>query len=162
MTWNAGGAKSDSSGYAYQGSIDAHMNDAKKLLRQLHSDYPSAKVICLGIQIPSLTGGTGSNYGAGNYYGDMWGTACYAWDYDKALEELCLSDEFKSYCYYVDTKGQFDTIHNMPSKTEPVNCRSDITYSLGTNGVHPAMSGYYQIGDAFFRKLTAIIDEENK
>lgn len=161
LTWNAGGARSDSSGYTYQGSIEAHMNDAKKLLRQLHSDYPNAKVICLGIQIPSLTGGTGSNYGAGNYYGDMWGTACYAWDYDKALEELCLSDEFKSYCYYVDTKGQFDTIHNMPSKTEPVNCRNTITYSLGTNGVHPAMSGYYQIGDAFFRKLVAIIDEEN-
>lgn len=46
----------------------------------------------------------------------------------------------------------------MPSKTEKVNTRSDITYTLGTNGVHPATNGYYQIGDAFFRKLVAILN----
>lgn len=46
----------------------------------------------------------------------------------------------------------------MPSKTEKVNTRSEVTYTLGTNGVHPSTQGYYQIGDAFFRKLVAILD----
>ena len=158
LTWNAGGASGNESGYSYQSSITAHINDAKTLLTQFHTDYPNAKIICMGIQIPSLTGGSGANYGSNGSYADMWGTAFYAWDYNKALEELCLSDDYKDFCYYVDTKGQFDTIHNMPSKTEKVNTRSDITYTLGTNGVHPATEGYYQIGDAFFRKLVAVLN----
>ena len=112
----------------------------------------------MGIQIPSLTGGSGINYGSNGSYADMWGTAFYAWDYNKALEELCLSSPYKDFCYYVDTKGQFDTIHNMPSKTEKVNTRSEVTYTLGTNGVHPSTNGYYQIGDAFFRKLVTILN----
>lgn len=162
LTWNGGGAADNSLGWSYDSKIKKHMSDAKILLNKLHSQYPNAKIICMGIQIPSLTGGCGSNYGAVGSYSDVWGTAFYAWDYNKQLEELCLSKEFKDFTYYVDTKGQFDTIHMMPTKEVTVNTRSNIKYALGSNGVHPSMDGYYQIGDAFFRKLVAILDEENK
>ena len=139
------------------------MTNAATLLRKIHSDFPNAKIICLGIQISSLNGGTGANYGATGTYSDMYATAFYAFDYNKALEELVTNEEFSEYCYYVDTKGQFDTEYNMPSKEIDVNDRNG-SYSevVGTNGVHPSTAGYHQIGDAFYRALHRVIPAINK
>ena len=76
----------------------------------------------------------------------------------KALENLLTTDpNLKQYCYYVDTKGQFDTKYNMPWANNPVNTRSTTTEMRGTNGVHPSPAGYYQSGDAFYRALTKVI-----
>ena len=162
LTWNGGGGNSNNSGFTYNSAIAEHIKDAKVLLDQFHSDYPDAKIILMGIQISSLTGGTGTNYHATGGYADMRGTAFYAWDYNKALEELCLSSPYNEFCYYVDTKGQFDTIHNMPSVETKVNTRSTKTYLKGTNGVHPSTEGYYQIGDAYIKKMIAILGEQMK
>lgn len=74
------------------------------------------------------------------------------------MEELVTEDpELAEYCYYVDTKGQFDTRYNMPYTQVAVNPRSTVTEMRGTNGVHPSPSGYLQIGDAFYRALTKVI-----
>lgn len=115
------------------------------------------------IQISSLNGGTGESYGATGSYSDMYATAFYAFDYNKALEELVTNEEFSEYCYYVDTKGQFDTEYNMPSKEIDVNDRNG-SYSevVGTNGVHTSNKGYDQIGDAFYRALHRVIPKINK
>ena len=120
LTWNGGTIKSN---FDFSYAINKHMTNAATLLRKIHSDFPNAKIICLGIQISSLNGGTGANYGATGTYSDMYATAFYAFDYNKALEELVTNEEFSEYCYYVDTKGQFDTEYNMPSKEIDVNDR---------------------------------------
>lgn len=155
LTWNGGGGALD---FNTPSSIATHMDKASQLLTAIHEDCPNAKIIVMGIQISSLTGGTGANYGASIGYADRFGTAFYAFDYNKALEELVTGSQFSEYCYYVDTKGQFDTIYNMPYSEVSVNTRNSSKKEIrGTNGVHPATGGYYQIGDAFYRVLTKVI-----
>lgn len=135
------------------------MNNATTLLRKIHEGMPEAKIIVMGLQINSLNGGCGANYGANGGYADMWSTAMYAFAYDEALEQLVSNTEFGAYCYYVDTKGQFDTVNNMPSTSAAVNTRSTKTETLGTNGVHPDISGYYQIADGCFRALVKVLND---
>lgn len=156
LTWNGGGGELD---FNYQGKITAHMSNATTLLRDIHSDLPNAKIICVGIQLPSITGGAGANYDANGGYADQNATYYYAYDYNKALENLVTNEEFGSYCYYVDTKGQFDTKYLMPYDTVAVNTRSTVTEMRGTNGVHPSTNGYYAIGDAYFRTLVKVLND---
>lgn len=156
LTWN--GASGMSSAFSNDSIISGHMSKASELLKAIHEDLPNAKIIVMGIQLSSITGGSGYNYGAKGGYADTWGSAFYAFDYDKALEELVTDDpELAEYCYYVDTKGQFDTRYNMPYTEVAVNPRSTVTEMRGTNGVHPSSAGYLQIGDAFYRALTKVI-----
>ncbi len=158
LSWNSGGA-GGRSGMEYQAYIDAHIKHATTLIRKFHQDFPNAKLICMGIPLNSLTGGCGANYGAKGRYSDMWGTAFYCFDYNKALEELVTSDEFKSFCYFCDTKAQFDTEYMMPYETVPVNTRSKVTEMRGNNALHPLPSGYLQIGDAYYRALVRVLNE---
>ena len=158
LTWNGGGGSVDGT-FEYQSKIEKQMNDATTLLRKIHSDFPNTKIVVMGIQLCSVTGGNAYNYNTANGYGDTWGTVMYAFDYNKALEDLVTNDEFGQYCYYVDTKGQFDTENMMPYYNTVVNTRSTEKEKRGSNGVHPSTAGYYQIGDAFFRKLIAILND---
>ena len=59
-------------------------------------------------------------------------------------------------------KAQFDVEYNMPAIETKVNARSEITEMVGTNGVHPTMAGYLQIGDVFFRALVADMEKEKE
>ena len=160
LTWNQNGKLDGSFGdLDFNFQTTRHRDWAATFLRQFHKDFPNAKVILLGLQVPSITGGTGANYTTNTFAGDMWGMAMYAFDYSKMLEELAESDEFKDFCYYADTKGQFDTEYMMPYSQQKVNTRSTATEMRGTNGVHPSQDGYRQIGDVFFRKLVAVLNE---
>lgn len=104
LTWNGGGGTGDGS-FNYQSKIDTHINNATTLLRKIHADFPNTKIIVMGIQINSVTGGNAYNYNTSLGLGDTWETVMYAFDYNKALEELVTNSEFGKYCYYVDTKG---------------------------------------------------------
>ena len=160
LSWNLGGGATD--GYFdFTERIETIIEDqAKPLIRQLHNDMPDTKLIVMGLQLNSITGGMGANYGAAGGYADAWGSMMFAFDYDKALEDLCNEEEFSSYCYYVDTKGQFDTEYMMPWDLHPVNTRLTSQMEMrGLNGVHPTSAGYYQIGDAFFRKLVGVLND---
>ena len=98
----------------YNTNFDHHTIYAKKLMTQIHEAYPNAHITLLGIHICSVNGGIGANYGASGYYSDEFGTITTAFNYNKCLEELANSDEFKDYVRYVDTKAQFDSEYNMP------------------------------------------------
>ncbi len=161
LSWNSGGS-GGRSGMDYQTYIDTHLKHATTLIRKFHQDFPNAKLICMGIPLNSLTGGCGANYGAKGRYSDMWGTAFYCFDYNKALEELVTSDEFKDFCYFCDTKAQFDTEYMMPYEMAPVNTRSTVTEMRGNNALHPLPSGYLQIGDAYYRALVRVLNEIQK
>ena len=77
------------------------------------------------------------------------------YNYNEYLEKLCERNEYKDYCRYIDMKAQFDVENNMPSTMMKVNARSTVLEKIGTNGVHPTMEGYLQIGDVFYRALVA-------
>ena len=130
------------------------------IIERIHLDYPKAKIRLMGIQSPSIDGGIAANYGASGPYSDVFGEVSTAYNYDEYLEELCDREEYKGYCRYIDTKAMFDVEYNMPHTMTKVNSRSDIQERLGTNGVHPTMSGYLQIGDVFYRTLVRDMKDE--
>lgn len=136
--------------------VTGHIADAKTFARTLHAEYPSAKLVIMGLQMPSITGGLGYNYGANGGYADKFGMKITALNYNKALQDLCNLDEFSPYCQFIGIAPQFDTRYNMPFNTVRVNARNgDITEPIGSNGVHPARPGYMQIADACYRHFVS-------
>ena len=135
-----------------------HIANAKTFARTLHDEYPSAKLFIMGLQMPSVTGGLGRNYSGTSGYVDWFGLKHTAVQYNMALKALCEDDEFKTYCEFVDVAAQFDTVYNMPYSDTPVNKRypNGPTEKIGTNGVHPAERGYFQIADAVYRAIVGV------
>ncbi len=149
LTWNGQGTP-----FKTNYSLDSgHFIYAQKLIDKLHEEYPDAIVCCMGIQMPSQNGGMGANYGANGGYSDAYGMLVTAMHYNAKLEEMCKLEKYKDFVKYVDVAGQFDTDYNMPNAQKPVNNRSSVTETVGTNGVHPSTDGYYQIADAAYRSF---------
>lgn len=137
----------------YLQDFEHHLMYTRLMLRRIHEDFPNCKVRLLGIQICSVNGGITSNYGTNGPYSDTFGAISTAFHYNEALENLCLEEEWKEYVEYIDTKAQFDSEYNMPVAEVFVNARSKQKEYIGTNGVHPTLEGYLQIGDVFYRNL---------
>jgi hypothetical protein len=142
-----------------QTMIETHVNNAKQLIRILHEQYPNAKVKMMGIQLPSLNGGCGHSYGASSQYSNWYGLVRAVMNMNLAYQAMSNEDEFKDYVEFINISGQFDSEYNMPRQTKAVNTRSSTTEQVGTNGVHPATEGYYQIGDAAYRALVPELTE---
>lgn len=155
LTWNGHGVpyKTD---YAFD---KGHFVYAQKILDKIHAEYPNAIIRCMGIQMPSQIGGMGANYGASGGYSNDYGMLVSAMNYNATLESLCNSTKYKNFVKYVDVAGQFDTDYNMPSTNKPVNNRNNTSEVIGTNGVHPSISGYYQIADAVYRSLCELFSK---
>lgn len=151
LTWNGQSSWANYDGNSESGQIGY----AKTFARKLHEEYPNAKLKIMGIQMPSCNGGLGSNYGATGGYVDRFGLYHCAFSYNKALQDMCNLDEFSSYCEFIATAPQFDSENNMPESNVKVNIRNEKTEERGTNGVHPAKQGYYQIGDVVYRNIVA-------
>ena len=153
LTWNSMASWRNYS----ENDTTGHIADAKTFARTLHTEYPNAKLKIIGLQMPSLTGGLGANYSGSSTYLDRFGLTYTAISYNTALQKMCELEEFAPYCEFVDTGAQFDSLYNMPYSTRPVNTRylEGPTERIGTNGIHPAERGYYQISDAVYRNIVA-------
>ena len=156
LSWNGMAASHYSSSDTM---IATHVNNAKRLIRILHEQYPNAKVKMLGIQLPSVNGGTGHSYGANSQYSNWYGLVRAVMNMNLAYQAMANEEEFSSYVEFIDISAQFDSEYNMPRTSKAVNTRSSATEQVGTNGVHPATEGYYQIGDAVFRALVPELTE---
>ena len=55
--------------------------------------------------------------------------------------------------HLVLTHVGLDCVHNYPTESVPANGTTDIKLVRQSNGVHPATSGYHQIGDTLFAWL---------
>ncbi len=152
LTWNG------LTGYqaeADSAHIAKHVENAKTLLRMLHRDYPNARVGLMGIQMPSLNGGTGANYGANGGYSNAYSLVRTVMGMNLAYQAMANEEEFASYVDFIHVSGQFDSENNIPTVSKPVNTRSTITERVGSNGVHPTVDGYMQIADAAYRHMVA-------
>ena len=128
----------------------------KKFADTLHSEFPNAKLKIMGIQVPSVNGGMGANYGAtGTSYSDCYGMAITALNQNKAYQDFANSEGYKDFVEFVNVSAEFDTEYNMPYAEVNVNTRSTIKEKRGTNGVHPSDEGYMQIADVVYRNLMA-------
>ena len=137
-------------------SSSSCINDAKTLFDHIHSVYPQAKIKLMGIQLPSLNGGMGANYGAaGTSYSDTYGMVVTALNMNQAYHDFANESGYSDFVEFVNVSSQFDSENNMPESDVAVNSRSSKTEKRGTNGVHPSTEGYLQIADVVFRNFVA-------
>lgn len=137
-------------------SIVSHatrIEQARTMLDQIHTDFPSAVVRVLGLQVPSVNGGLGDDYGATGSYANYYKLLRSVNGYALALQSLCNEADYSSWCRYLATAIQFDTDYNMPDASKAVNTRNSATEVIGSNGIHPDTEGYYQIADMLFRDV---------
>lgn len=128
------------------------LSDVRTFLDKLHSDFPNAIVRILGPQLPSTNGGLGSNYGSSGT-SEYYGIVRNVFNCNDAFQSICDEPAYDGWVKFINLSSQFDSEYNMPFTTKAVNTRSNITESLGTNGVHPSTEGYYQIADAVYREF---------
>jgi len=148
LTWN--------SHTPWRTDFTSMITTAKILIDHIHTQYPNCKLKIMGIQVPSLNGGMGANYGAtGTGYADMYGMVVTAINMNKAYQDWCNEASYSQFLEFVNVSAQFDSENNMPEIDKSVNTRSAKTEKIGTNGVHPSTEGYYQIADVVFRNFVA-------
>lgn len=63
------------------------------------------------------------------------------------------SNQESNRIYLVPVNVAIDTLNNYPTETVAINSRNSAVVTRQSNGVHPATSGYQQIGDSLFAFL---------
>ena len=134
-----------------QTDFSALLSQVKSFADTLHSEFPTAKLKLMGLQVNSLNGGCGANYGAVGGWSDEYGIAVTVLNLNKAYQAFANQEGYSDFVEFIDISAQFDTDYNMPSGAKAVNTRNSETEVVGTNGVHPSIEGYYQIADAVYR-----------
>lgn len=134
------------------------IDDAKKLVDIIHSDYPEAAVKVIGVQVPSVTGGM-AQYGAKLPYADTYGMTRFSMDIGIAYENWTKEEGYRDFMEYINLAGQFDADYSYPSAPKSVNVRSKQTETVGTNGLHPTNEGYMQVADAVLRNMVHMLDK---
>ena len=128
--------------------------EAKQFIDLLRAFNPNIKVVLMGLEIPSIDG-LAHNYGAS-------GTLTYlkqqqfVFDLNDLYKEI--ASEYVSGVSFVNIASQFDTDYCMPTITTTPNTRIFTEIQQQSNGVHPAIPGYYQIADIMYRWTNAKIN----
>jgi hypothetical protein len=136
---------------AYATNYATMQTQAQKFINQLHSDFPNALVRLVGLEVPSINGGLGANYGATGSLSQYYNVLRSVNGLNLAYQQLCNSPTNSAFCRFINISCQFDSEYNMSSALAPVNSRNATTEQRGANGVHPATPGYLQIADAVWR-----------
>lgn len=133
------------------------LNQIKIFADTLHAEFPNAKLKIMGVQVPSVRGGMGANYGAtGTSYADGYGMVVTALNQNDAYQEFANRPEYSGFVEFVNVSAEFDTEYNMPHADRAVNTRNTgVTEWVDTNGVHPDNNGYLSIGDVCYRNFVA-------
>lgn len=132
------------------------VNQGKEFVDELKSQFPDVKVRIMSCLPPSVTGGTGTNYGAKLPYCDRYGLTRYVFELKITYENWCNESEYKSFMEFIDVCAQVDIDNCYPMVEKPVNVRSVMTENIGVNGVHPTAEGYMMIADAAFRNMISL------
>lgn len=136
-----------------EGGIDDMLKHMDLLVQMLRQQSPSTKVaIMLPVPPAATQDAFGSNYGSGQT----------RWQYkrnqhrlvERMLEKYAGREAEK--VYTIPTYVGLDCLHNYPTEAVPANATSDVKIARLNNGVHPAASGYAQIGDMLFAWLKGL------
>lgn len=130
--------------------------NAKLLIDRIHTDYPNAKIVLMGLQLPSFDG-LGTNYGADGDYWNYFFVIQSIFGLNDTYQGISLNAEYSSFVSFANVASQYDNLNNISTNTRPVNTRNATTEKYGTNGVHPNLNGYYQIADVTYRKIMSLI-----
>lgn len=125
---------------------ESYKANARAFIDGLRTDFPNCKITLLGLQVPSRDG-FANNYGVSwKYYEKLQ----FVWDLQQWYMDLAMEYDGIE---FVQISGQFDTEYNMSTMNASANLRNSTAVSVGSNGVHPATSGYLQIADAVLRNI---------
>ncbi len=123
------------------------LENAERLLAEFRRVAPNA-VIGIGFPTPGAYSqdAFGSNYKCGQT----------RWQFKKNQHALCramlkkFSNSDDKKMILIPTFVNLDCENNFPTKTEPINDDNTQVIRRQSNGVHPASTGYNQIGDTFY------------
>lgn len=131
---------------------------AKTFIDKFHEQFPSGKVGLCTIQMPSMKGGFGANYGASeNSRQYAYKRRLFA--LNKAYIEMAQSAAYKDFVFLIDVCAEFDHEHAYPSEDKKVNLRSTETEKVETNAVHPVTTAKGMISDSIYRAVSALFAE---
>ena len=135
--------------------IQIVLGRAKQLIGKIKEAFPHVQVRIMSPCGHSVTGGTGHSYGAGSPLSDCFDLFLYEHELELAQRAWAEEEEWKDCVKAINLAGQVDMEYAFPAKPRPVNTRSEVTESVGCNGVHLNVPGYLQIGDALYRNIIA-------
>lgn len=140
-------------------TIEAGIDDMLKHLDLLvemvrkPSPNPATKVAILLPVPPAATQDAfGSNYASGQT----------RWQYKRNQHRLVermlerYAGRESDQVHVVPTYVGLDCVHNYPTESVPANATNETKIARQNNGVHPAASGYHQIGDMLFAWLKSL------
>lgn len=127
------------------------VENLERLIQMVHGFAPDTPV---GLLLPVPPAGSQDAFAANYACGQT------RWQYLRN-QRFLLEQMLKTFAnreaegiYLLPAFTALDTVHGFPVKTAPVNSRSEVKVDRLNNGVHPAESGYRQIGDVVTAWLT--------
>lgn len=133
-------------------SIDNMLKHYDRLIEMIHA---ASKTTRVGVMLPVpptiSQDAFGSNYASGQT----------RWQYRRNQHALVkamirrYADRQSSGIQLIATHANLDCVHNYPAQQTPANAHSDQKIIRQSNAVHPAESGYRQIGDSVYAWLMA-------
>jgi hypothetical protein len=140
LTWNS-----------YRSSKEEYKDSVRRFIKSVHNDFPDCRITFVGGIFPSRDG-------FAQNYGIRWPwfpRLAVLRDFDNVKEELVAEDP--THLFFVHLAPQIDPDYNILSDEVAVNARNPQTVSIAVNGLHIPPAGSYQISDAIFRHLSAIL-----
>ena len=136
-----------------EGGIDDMLKHFDLLVEMLRKQSPSTKIaVLLPVPPAASQDAFGSNYASGQT----------RWQYKRNQHRLVermlekYSGRETEQVHVVPTYLGLDCVHNYPTETVSANATTETKISRQNNGVHPAASGYHQIGDMLFAWLKGL------
>jgi lysophospholipase L1-like esterase len=127
-----------------EAAIDTMFGHADMLLGEFHKVRPDTQI---GLLLPPPPAASqdafGSNYQCGQ---TRWQ---YRRNQHRVVERLMekFAGREAENIWLLPAHLNLDTVHNYPTRPEPINSRTDAEIARQSNGVHPAAEGYRQIAD---------------
>lgn len=122
------------------------MGQVKQFADTLHSEYPNAKLKLMGLQINSINGGMGADYGAtGTGYADTYGMVVSALNLNKAYQDFANNPDYNGFVEFVNVSAEFDSEYNMQYIKKPANTR--ISFRLFNQGQFNAVGDFITYND---------------
>ena len=132
-------------------SEENYKTQAQTFIDNVHADFPNAKIVMIGLEIPARDG-LGTNYGASGTYSKYYELMQFVHTLDEWYADLA---DDNTNVFSFNLSGQFDTENNMQTSTRTVNARNSTQETYQSNGIHPSNFGYMQIADAVYRDITS-------
>lgn len=130
-----------------EAGIDTMLTAYDQLIAMVRAASPKTRI---GVMLPVPPAGTQDAFGIDSRNGQT------RWQYKRNQHRLVermlarYAGRESENLFVVPTEVNLDCLHNYPSATVKANAHADVEITRLTNAVHPAASGYRQIGDTLF------------